>query len=138
MLWFMGSQRFGHDWTELNNWFIYEYAIVPTITDLPQSAVRNQPSLGDFYLYFVTLFIYFLLLLFFNFFNFTILYWFCHISTWICQSRFDAWYWMLGAGVLCHFNSLYFYSLPISPLSMPSYILWLELLWSPKRKLKYS
>ena len=28
--------------------------IVPTTTDLPLSAVRNQPSLGEFYLYFIT------------------------------------------------------------------------------------
>ena len=59
------------------------------------------------------LFSFFYLILFFNF---TILYWFCHISTWIRhrhtrnmyniiyetsrQSRFDAQYWMLGAGAL--------------------------------------
>ena len=38
----------------------------------------------DFYL-FIYFYFYFYLFIYFIFFNFTILYWFCHTSTWICH-----------------------------------------------------
>ena len=41
---------------------------------------------------------FFYFIIYYYFFNFTILYWFCHTSTW--KSRFGAGYRMLGAGAL--------------------------------------
>ena len=63
----MGSQRVRHDWTIELNWTRLVIAFLP----------RSKCLL--FYFFFIIFF----LLIFFLFFNFAILYWFCHISKWI-------------------------------------------------------
>ena len=67
VLQFMGSQRVRHDWTIELNWTRLVIAFLP----------RSKCLL--FYFFFIIFF----LLIFFLFFNFAILYWFCHISKWI-------------------------------------------------------
>ena len=104
----MGSHRVGHDWSDLAAAaisvpvFLLSVALskltaslksyaaaakslqsCPTLRDPIDGSPRGSPIWSPInilkYLLFIII-IYFIL-----FFNFTILCWFCHISTWICQ-----------------------------------------------------
>ena len=89
---------------------LQEYYLMPLCTLGWKCTTQSGDAVTEYFFFIVFCFVllYFLFKFFYYIiFYFTVLYWFCHTSTWIrhrytCvpHPRFDACYWMLGAGTL--------------------------------------